>query len=127
MPIDQDHIAEIYYRELHSEHLDKMKSLVYAKSAIDLLVQNQCKFIMTSMDNLLLDQRWNFSPGMLSIQDFVRPYVSLFNGQNFLDFSRSNRHPISATQHPLESAHQAAADLVIADLANFTKGKHNEF
>ena len=127
MPIDQDHIAEIYYRELHSEHLDKMKSLIYVKSAIDLLVQNQCKFIMTSMDNLLLDQRWNFSPGMLSIQDFVRPYVSSFNGRTFLEFSRSSGHPISATQHPLESAHQAAADLVIADLANFTKGKHNEF
>lgn len=125
MPIDEDSTAELYYRELHSEHLDKMKSLIYVKSAIDLLSQNQCQFIMTSMDDLLLDTRWNFSSGMLPVQEFVRPYLSSFNGQTFLDFSRDNGHAISATQHPLESAHQHAADLVISNFKDYVKGEHN--
>lgn len=125
MPIDQDSTAEIYYRELHSEHLDKMKSLLYVKSAIDLLVQNRCQFIMTSMDDLLLDQRWNFSQGMLPMQEFVRPYLSSFNGQTFLEHSRTNGHEISATLHPLESAHRDAADLLINNLQDYIKGEYN--
>lgn len=126
MPIDQDTTAEIYYRDLHSEHLDKMKSLIYVKSAIDLLLQNKCQFIMTSMDALLLDQRWNFSAGILSIQNFVQPYLSSFNGKNFIDYSQDRGHPISATMHPLESAHRDVADLVVNNLQGYIKGEYND-
>lgn len=126
MPIDQNDTAEMYYRNLHSEHLDKMKSLIYVKSAIDILLQNKCQFIMTSMDDLLLDQRWNLSTGMRPIQDFVRPYLSSFNDQNFLEYSRHKGHLISATSHPLESAHRDVADLVINNLQDYIKGECNE-
>jgi len=126
MPIDQDATAGMYYRELHSEHLDKMKSLIYVKSAIDLLLQNQCQFIMTSMDGLLMDQRWNISSGMLPMQELIRPYLSSFNDQNFLDYSRDKGHQISATSHPLESAHLDAAGLVINNLQGYIKGEYND-
>jgi hypothetical protein len=125
MPIDQDTTAEMYYRDLHSEHLDKMKSLIYVRSAIDLLLANKCQFIMTSMDDLLLDQRWNISSGMLPMQRYVESYLSSFAGQNFVDYSRDRGHPISATMHPLESAHRDAADLVIDNLQDYIKGNNN--
>ena len=126
MPIDQDLTAGMYYRDLHSEHLDKMKSLIYVKSAIDLLLQNKCQFIMTSLDELLLDQRWNLSSGMRPMQEFVRPYLSSFNDQNFLDYSRDNGHQISSTSHPLESAHLDVANLVINNLQYYIKGEYND-
>jgi len=126
MPIDQGTTAKLYYRDLHSEHLDKMKSLIYVKSAIDLLTQNKCQFIMTSMDNLLMNQRWNLSSGMRPMQEFVRPYLSSFKDRNFLDYSRDNGHPISATSHPLESAHLDVADLVINNLQDYIKGEYSD-
>jgi hypothetical protein len=125
MPIDQDTTAEMYYRDLHSEHLDKMKSLIYVKSAVDLLLQNRCQFIMTSMDELLMDQSCNLSSGMYPMQEFLEPYISSFDTKNFLDYSRDNGHPISATSHPLESAHRDAADLVINNLQHYIKGEKN--
>jgi hypothetical protein len=81
---------------------------------------------MTSMDALLLDQQWNFSAGILPIQNFVQPYLSSFNGKNFIDYSRERGHPISATMHPLESAHRDAADLVINNLQGYIKGEYND-
>jgi hypothetical protein len=125
MPIDQDTTAEMYYRDLHSEHLDKMKSLIYVKSAIDLLLENKNQFIMTSMDDLLLDQRWNLSEGMRPMQEFVRPYLSSFNGKNFIHYSQDKGHTISATMHPLESAHRDVADLVIENFNYYIKGNNN--
>jgi len=125
MPIDQDITAEMYYRDIHSEHLDKMQSLIYVKSAIDLLLENKCQFIMTLMDNLLLDQRWNISSGMLPMQRYVEPYFSSFAGQNFVDYSRDRGHPISTTMHPLESAHRDVADYVIDNLDYYIKGNNN--
>jgi len=122
MPIDQDPVAQMYYRDLHSEHLDKMRSLIYVKSVLDLLLDSDQPFIMTSMDDLLLDQRWNLSSGMKTIQDHVRPFLSSFDGKTFLDYSRDRGHPISDTLHPLESAHRDVADLVIQDLQTYIKG-----
>lgn len=123
MPIDTDTTAQTYYRELHSEQLDKMKSLIYVQSALQLLLEGGLAFVMTSMDDLLLDQRWNVSPGMMVIQDKIRPYLSSFNGENFLNHSRRRGHTISASMHPLESAHRDAADLVIENFHSYIKGK----
>jgi len=122
MPIHQDSITSAYYRDLHSEHLDKMKSLIYIQSAVDLLLAADIPFVMTVMDDLLLDQRWNVSSGMLPIQNRIRSYVSTFDGKNLLDFSRDRDHAISDTSHPLESAHEDAAQWIIKDLPNIIKG-----
>lgn len=123
MPIDRNPVAEMYYRELHSEHLDKLKSLIYVKSALDLLLNNRCRFIMTSMDDLLLDQKWNRSACMIPVQNTLKPYLSWFDNKNFLHYSRDRGHAISATQHPLESAHADAANLVLNNFQDFIKGE----
>ncbi len=112
MPIDCDDLAQTYYKHLHSEHRDKLTSLIYMQSAIDLLLAKGHSFIMTNMDSLILDQTWHMSFGMKPIQDRVSKYLKYFDDKNFVDYSRAQGHEISDTMHPLESAHRDAAQLV---------------
>jgi hypothetical protein len=113
MPVDQDALAKHYYKGLHSEYRDKLGSLMYIKLVIDTLQQKHIPFVMTYMDELMFDQQWNHTPAVIDLQNYVKPYMTEFEGQNFLDWSRSNKFEISDTWHPLEQAHQAAADYMI--------------
>ena len=114
MPIDENDVARTYYRNLHSEYRDKFTCLSYVKIAIDILNQQSIPFIMTFMDELIFDQRWHVNPGVQLLQDHVRPHMIEFEGHTFLDWSRSNGYPESVAWHPLEEAHQAAADYMIS-------------
>jgi hypothetical protein len=42
--------------------------------------------------------------------------MTLFEGQTFLDYSRKNGFAISPTLHPLEQAHESAAQVIIRDV-----------
>lgn len=112
MPIDTSDMATVYYRDMHSELRDKLTTLLNMRVAIDALKQRGHKFIMTYMDDLVFDQRWNVTPGMSELQGYCQPYMTSFDNQNFLQWSRTQGHEISDTQHPLEAAHQAAAKLI---------------
>jgi len=112
-PGDQNKLAQTYYRDLHSEYRDKLTSLSYIKLAIDTLNQRGIQFIMTYMDKLLFDQQWNTSPAVLSLQSYIKPYLTTFDGETFLDWSRQHGYPESAQWHPLEAAHRAGADYII--------------
>jgi len=113
MPVDTDNLAKTYYKNLHSEFRDKLTSLMAIKLVIDTLTQKQIPFIMTYMDDLLFDQRWNTTEAVINLQNYVRPYMTQFDGLSFLEWSQKNQFPISSTLHPLESAHCAAADYMI--------------
>ena len=111
MPIDTDSKALNYYRDLHSQYRDKFTNLVYIKTAIDILKQKNIPFIMTYMDNLLFET-YTQTPSVKELQDYILPYMTTFNGQTFLEYSKENGFPISETLHPLEPAHQAAFKLI---------------
>ena len=113
LPIDQDPVAHVYYRDLHSEFRDKLVSLTSIKLAIDTLQQRNIPFVMTSLDKLLFDQRWHISPAILDLQSYIQPFITDFDGQNFLEWSKNNGYPFGPNGHPLEAAHQAAADYMI--------------
>jgi hypothetical protein len=113
MPIDKDDLARTYYRDLHSEYRDKFTCLSYVKLAQDILDQQGIPFVMTFMDELMFDQRWHVTPGVRLLQDCVRPCMTQFEGQTFLDWSRGHGFAESETWHPLEQAHRAAADYMI--------------
>jgi hypothetical protein len=113
MPIDNGHLAETYYKGLHSEFRDKFSSLMCIKLIIDTLTQKSIPFLMTYMDDLLFDQRWNHTPAVIDLQNFIKPYMTQFEEQTFLDWSRKKGYAFSSTFHPLEQAHQAAADYMI--------------
>lgn len=111
-PSSDSHIGKTYYSTLHSEYRDKLTSLIAIKSVIDTLKQENIPFIMTYMDDLLFDQRWNSSNSINYLQNYVKPYMFTFEGQTFLNWSKKKGFPISETLHPLEDAHQAAFELI---------------
>jgi hypothetical protein len=112
MPLGSDSITQLYYRDLHSEFRDKLTTLINIKTAIDTLQQKGIPFIMTYMDDLIFDIRDYTTPAMTDIQNYIRPYMTQFDGNNLLEFSKQKGFAISATQHPLEDAHQAAFELI---------------
>lgn len=113
MPNDPEELASTYYKELHSEFRDKLSSLMYIKLVIDTMKQKGKSFLMTYQDDLLFDQKWNHTPAVIELQNFTKPYMTDFEGQTFLQWSKSQGHKISPALHPLESAHLAAADYLI--------------
>jgi hypothetical protein len=115
MPIDTDKLAQVYYRDLHSEYLDKFTCLSYIKLAVDTLNQKGIKFIMTYMDDLLFDQRWHKhnTLSVIDLQKYVKPFMYTFEDKTFLNWSRANNYPETKAWHPLEEAHRAAANYII--------------
>ena len=111
-PSEENDLEKIYFRELHSEYKDKLTNLIYIKTAIDFLQRLHIPFIMTSIDDILLCEKWHAPTPVLELQQNIRPYISDFEGRNFVDWSRHRGFKISPTGHPLEEAHAAAADLM---------------
>jgi hypothetical protein len=71
---------------------------------------------MTYMDYLLLEHinpNWHDPKYVSVIQNKVKNFLGDFNGKNFLDWSRDNGFAISGNWHPLEQAHQAAAEYMM--------------
>jgi hypothetical protein len=112
-PSDNTTVAHNYYRDLHSQYRDKLTTLMGIKLIIDSLVQNNQPFVMTAMDELIFETEWHTTPAVLELQNYIRPYITTFEGQTFLNWSRKNGYPESAHWHPLESAHEAAANYLL--------------
>lgn len=112
MPIDTDTRAKNYYRDLQSQYRDKLTSLIYIKTAIDTLRKKNIPFIMTYMDELLFETEWHSTDSIIELQTSIRPYMTKFENQTFLDWSKKKGFPISETLHPLEQAHQAGFELI---------------
>jgi hypothetical protein len=113
MPVDTTELAKTYYRNLHSEYRDKLTTLMSVRLVIDTLKQKGISFVMTYMDNLIFDQRWHTTTAVIDLIEYIKPYMTTFDDQTFLEWSRTNNYPISTTLHPLEQAHQSAADYII--------------
>jgi hypothetical protein len=114
LPQDTTPAAHAYYRNLHSQYRDKLASLTYIKTAIDALRQAQAQFVMTYMDPLLFETQWHTSAAMEYLQHSIQPYMTNFSGHTFDTWSKAQGHAIGPAGHPLDDAHQAAADYIIA-------------
>jgi hypothetical protein len=112
-PTTRSSEADFYYRHFHTEIRDKLQSLIYIRAAIDLLKNKNIPFVMTCIDDLILDRRWNIPVSVTDTQDYIKPYVTDFQGQNFLDWSRKNGFAIGQWLHPLSEAHESASRLII--------------
>lgn len=121
LPNDSNKQAEFYYKHLYSQFTDKLTTLAYIKLAVDTLNQKNIPFIMTYMDDLIFESQWHSTPAVAGMQNYIQPYVSTFQGKNFIDWSRDQNLPVSQSLHPLEAAHQAAADLVYQELDHWIR------
>ena len=113
MPTDETPLAKTYYRDLQTEYRDKLTTLMSIKLVIDTLNQKGIPFLMTYMDDLIFDQTWHITPAVIDLQKYVEPYMTTFDGLNFLEWSRAHGYPETEAWHPLEEAHQAAGDYMI--------------
>lgn len=110
---DTDSVATNYYRDIHSQYLDKLHTISQANLVLQQLQRHKCKFYMTYMDDLMLETDFHCSAAMQLMQQQLKPYLNNFDGNNFLEWSRVNGYPIgSRGKHPLEAAHSAAFELV---------------
>ena len=115
LPVDVNNYAKTYYRYLHSQYRDMLSSLMLATSLIDYFERNGIRFMMTIIDDLWfesVEESWHNPRAIKHLQNRLKPYVHYFEGQNFLAWSKTKGFPISATSHPLDPAHEAAADLM---------------
>ena len=112
MPIDNNAVAKLYYRDLHSQYRDKLTTLMSIKLVIDTLQQKGYPFIMTYMDDLIFETEWHTTPAILELQKYIHPYMTTFEGMSFLNWCRSKGYPETEQWHPLEPAHTAAAKYI---------------
>lgn len=121
MPIDDSEVADCYHRYIHSQTRDKFDSLNIIKSAVDSLRTHGHQFVMTWTDFLLWETEWHCPPVIDYLQKQTKPYCSDFDGMSFLQWSKRHLFAISDTDHPLESAHRAAADLILSHWQDYLK------
>jgi hypothetical protein len=112
IPSNSDKLSEFYYRNLSSEFRDKLTTLIYIKTAMDILEQRSIRYVMTYMDPWLFERRWHVTPGVLDLQDQIQPKLVTFEGLNFLDWSRKKGFAETKLWHPLEDAHRSAFELI---------------
>lgn len=106
--LDDPNKDKFYYKNFHSELADKFTNLIYVSQALDILQGR--RFLMTYMDHLLLDSQWHAPDYVRYLQAKVSPHLGSFEGMNFLEWSKHKSCPISEHWHPLDQAHQLAAD-----------------
>ena len=115
-PSADDDLVKTYFKHLHSQIKDMITSIYAVNTAIDFLHQRGIPFVMTYMDHLLLehiDPNWHDPKYVSVMQKKIKNFLVDFDGKNFLDWSRHHGFPISENWHPLEQAHQAAADYML--------------
>ena len=117
-PSSMEKHAESYYKNLHSEYRDKLTTLISVKTVIDILLEKDIQFLMTYEDDLIFDQNWHISSAVKELQKAVSKHMTTFEGLGFLSWSRKKAFSESAKWHPLEQAHQAAADYMLDFLIN---------
>jgi len=112
-PGNPDKLSKNFYRHFHSEYHDKLLSLTYIQTALQFLQSRKIPFLMTYLDDLILDNRWHTSLALRHLQLNAQKHLSTFEGMSFLEWSRKNNYAESKLWHPLEDAHKAAADYMI--------------
>jgi hypothetical protein len=112
-PGDESDLADFYYRNLHHSYNDKLNSLLHINLTIDILKENKIPFLMTYTDNLIFETQFHNSHAVELLQSRMAPYMHRFEGHTFLEWSKQQGFDISERLHPLEQAHEAAADVML--------------
>lgn len=101
---------DLYFKFLHSDSWCKSQALQQINLALELLKKN--KTVMTCIEDLIWDKEFHCPEHIRFLQNKARPNITDFQGENFLDWSKSNGFDIGPNGHPLEAAHAAAAELL---------------
>jgi hypothetical protein len=111
-PTSDSEQAKFYYKHLHSQYVDKLRTMSLISHSCQLLISQKRKFIVTAQDQLITETQWHSDAAIHLLQDSVKPHMTWFEGQSFYNWAQKHNHAISANWHPLESAHQAAFEYI---------------
>jgi hypothetical protein len=112
-PTDTSDQAAYYYRHFHSQYLDKLTDLITIKTVMDAVAAGGHRMIVTCLDDLLFETRYHYNSAIKLLQSHIQSHVVTFENKNFLEWSQQNKFAISDPGcHPLETAHQAAFELI---------------
>jgi hypothetical protein len=107
---------KLYYKYFYNQYHSMLTGSAQIVSVISILKLYGVKFLMTAMDPNLtqpVDPNWHDPRVIGTLQKTLKPYLNWFDGLSFLEWSRRHGYPESDKWHPLEQAHQAAADYMI--------------
>lgn len=108
----QDMVAFYQQRANSSLIWNKFRNLQTLFAIQSYLSLRNITAIQTFMDTEMFDQQWHAPDYIKILQNLVRPKLELFEGLNFLDWSRKQGYAVTEPGwHPLEQAHQAASEL----------------
>ena len=109
LPHENSQLARTYFSQLQDNYSDQLTALTYMQTAIGMLGAR--KYIMICQDRSVLADTG--APSTQALLSSIRPHISSFEGSTFVDWAHDHQYPISATKHPLEAAHQAAAEYAL--------------
>ena len=115
-PGEDDQFNEVYYKYLHSEYADKITSLIQIKTCVDALIQHKRPFVMTYMDELIFDNRWNTSLAIKYLQDQLSPHMTTFENKNFVRYAEVQGFSTTDNDHLTAAGHEFCADYIISQL-----------
>ena len=107
---------QLYYKHFYNQDHTVVTNGAYINAVISLLQARNIQFLMTCMDPILMETinpNWQDPSSVTLLQNQIGPHLSWFDSKSFLEWSRSKGYPESVAWHPLEEAHQAAADYMI--------------
>jgi hypothetical protein len=110
-------LHKVYFRDFYSQYHTMLTNTSWIACVIAMLQEKNIKFVMTCMDQILTETvqpTWHDPRSVTLLQDYIGPHISWFEDQTFLEWSRSHGYEESEAWHPLEAAHQAAADYMIS-------------
>lgn len=112
-PNEHSELHEQYYKNIHTEMQDKLMSLSQINLCIDQLQKLRVPYISTYMDHLLFEKKQHNTAGAYFMQKNIQPYMTDFEGQNFVQWALALGHPITRAGHLLETGHAAVAENIL--------------
>jgi len=118
---NKTNFEKFYFKYIRSELWNKWNSLKEIMLASNILQNKNIKFMMTCVDNLILDDIYHTPSYVKNAQDEIKDNIIWFDGKGFNDWCTEHKFPRGKkNDHPLEEAHIAAFEY-IKDNHDFTK------
>lgn len=105
LPGNKDNASKFYFSNLHSEFRDKLTNLITIVNTVKFLLSKNIPFIMTNLDPIILDQKWNVTPAVIAMQIEMEKYLTTFDNTDFLTWAKNNGHTLTENGHLLEVGH----------------------
>ena len=128
-PRHENKLDHYFYKNIDNDIWNLHRNLQQMHSTIQLLKQNNIKFIMTCLDPgyatrlpnirpdsfIQLAANTSWMPTIDRLREQVVPHILDFDGMTFLEWSHSHNFKCGPDGHPLEEAHTAAAEYMLVN------------